>query len=388
MHLVETYALQAGGKIGQMNVYPKFYPLPFDNYICIQPFSKNSKSYSYWEEVLQLIFPFLSKMGISIVQVGGKDERALPLCHHTQGKTSFGQLEYILSKAALVLTADSISSHLAGYFDIPRVVLISNNYKNCVAPYFGSKWKEILLEPPERAAGTKPSFALDEANKAIDTIKPEVIAASVASLLQENFFYPFETTRFGGLYNARMVESIPNQVVDIKSLNIPSIIMRMDVEFNETNLAAQLSHCPVSIVTNKPINRDLLKTYAKNITELFYLVELDNEPSFIKDVINLGIKCHLMTNLSESVIRPIRIHYMDYGIISIRNVQKPKELEGINNLYYKSGKFTLSNGKVYPSHAAYKDNLSISNFSHTPLPVIDREDFWSEHDHFYFLTYK
>src|SRR5438552_3113890 len=109
MHLQESYSLQAGQKINKIHTFEKFFPSLPDKYIVIQPWSKPSKNYLNWETVLDLLFPILEKNNIKIVQVGAKDEKPLKYCQQTQGQTSWGQLEYIISKSLLVLSTDSVA---------------------------------------------------------------------------------------------------------------------------------------------------------------------------------------------------------------------------------------------------------------------------------------
>src|ERR1700735_931511 len=108
MHLAKSYSHQAGQSINKIHTIEKYYPLTMDKYIVIQPWSKPSKNYSNWDEVVELIFPILDKHNIKMIQVGGKDERPLKYCIQTQGTTSWGQLQYIVSRASLVLSTDSV----------------------------------------------------------------------------------------------------------------------------------------------------------------------------------------------------------------------------------------------------------------------------------------
>jgi hypothetical protein len=47
-------------------------------------------------------------------------------------------------------------------------------------------------------------------------------------------------------------------------------------------------------------------------------------------------------------------------------------------LYYKSNKFILSGGKIYPNQSAWKRGLNVSSFEKTPQPVIDDPMFWED----------
>ena len=78
MRLLDTYATNTGSKIDKPFIYSKFFPLPIGKYITFQAQTPyDSRNYSYWQEVINLIQPFLSKANIQIVQVGTKDEKPL-----------------------------------------------------------------------------------------------------------------------------------------------------------------------------------------------------------------------------------------------------------------------------------------------------------------------
>ena len=71
-HLLEEYAKSLGVKISSPVVKDHFFPLNFDNYITI---SKDdgieSKSYPYYDLVVDLLKPFFDRANIKIVQLGG-----------------------------------------------------------------------------------------------------------------------------------------------------------------------------------------------------------------------------------------------------------------------------------------------------------------------------
>ena len=387
MNLAQLYSLTSGQKIDRIHVYEKFYPLPFEDYVVIQPWSKVAKNYTYHKEVIDILLPIFQKANLKLVQVGGPNEPPLAGCYHTQGSTNFGQLEYIISKAKLVISTDSVSSHLAGHYDKPLVVLISNNFSQCVRPYFGNKSKQIVLEPDRTKKN--PSFAFDEgAKKQIDEIKPELIAESVCSLLGIDFNYRYKSVCFGDTYHNLTIESVPNQAVDLKTLGIDSVIMRMDYHFDERYLSQQLQTGKCTIVTNKPIDLNLLRNFKPNIKELVYILDGNHDPKFAAAVQSLGINCPMLSELSDEYVSSIKMDYMDLGVIHLKRGSKPKAVEGINidKLYYRSKKYTLSNGRIFPSKAAYLHNLPIDNFDVNFCKTIDDPEFWKEEEYFYFLT--
>ena len=80
MHLLQSYSLQSGQKIKKIDILEKYYPLNVDKFILFHPWTKPSKCYAYWQDVLEIITPILKEAGLLIVQVGLANEQALPNC--------------------------------------------------------------------------------------------------------------------------------------------------------------------------------------------------------------------------------------------------------------------------------------------------------------------
>jgi len=383
VHIQENYSLQLGQKINKPEVCEKYYPLPFKDYITFQPFSRPIKNYDFYFEVLSLLVPILKKNNIEIVQVGGPNEVDIPDCHHTQGKTSYGQLFYIIKNSKLHFGCDSIGQHAAGIYNIPVVTLISNNYKTSVSSYFSEPDKQIILEPI-RQKGHKPVFAFD-GDKSINSIMPEKIAASVCSLLKLSFSFPYSSVLFGNNYQNKIVEGVLDQVTEVSRLGLNNLLVRMDLLFDENMLVRQLGICPCSIITNRAINLSIVGAMRERIVEVVYIIDDGHNPSFVEFLQKNNIKYTLISYQSD--IQKYKSYYMDLGIIHKQNISKPEALDKLKmeNLYYKTNKFTLSRGKIYPSEIAWHKDLPINSFNSEPQPIIDEEVFWKELSNFYIL---
>lgn len=369
-------------KLSRPEIISKFFPLPFSRYITLHSTSKDAKTYDLWDDVIDIIKPRLDKEGIFIVQVGAKEDKVVRGSHNTCGQTSINQAAYLIENSILHLSIDSFTAHLAGHYNIPLVCLYSNNYIAAVRPYWGDKSKQILLEPDRK--GGKPSFALQEHPKTINQISPETVAKAVFQLLGFDFDYPYKTIYTGELYKHSAVENVPNQVVNIQGLGVPSIIMRMDYHFNEKVLAAQLQHCPVSIVTSRPISLEIIKNYRGRIQNVNYLIDKDHSPEFVKSLVKNTIPFTLISEDDEDVINSYKLVYMEYGIVHKRRTYTKEALNLPNNsgnLYYKSNKFTLSQGKIYNSKTALDKDQPIQSFQHNTSPVIDCPEFWKDADY-------
>lgn len=391
MHFLELYSLQSGQKIKSIDILPKFYPLNIDKYVIFHPWSKPSKSYNYWQDVVDIILPILQKERLSLVQVGLASEQYIPGCIDLRGKTSILQCAYLVSKASLVLCCDSFCSHLAGHYNIPRVILISNNYSSCVAPFFGDKSKQIILEPDR--IKKKPSFSLDEGpNKQINEIKSEKIVNGVCKLLNIPFDFSYETIYIGELYHTKILEMVPNAITDIRNLGVDNIIVRMDYQFNDTILQHQMQHCPVSIITDQPINIEILRNYKPRIKQLFYVINENHISTFAAAVRKLCIPLQMFSYLPENKLNEFKLEYLDIATIFPKNVKTKEVLKenkdtDIQKLFYKPSKITLDSGKIFGSKSAWLKNQPIANINDIS-PLINDDNFWNDAEYCMILKKK
>lgn len=388
MHLIETYATNVGVQIGKPYIYEKFIPVSKEKYIVFHPHSKPAKTYDYWQDVLEILLPLLEGTGISILQVGEQKERPYNGAINYLGHTDINQCAFLVRNSIMVLAVDSFIAHLAGMYDKPIVALYSNNNINNVKPYWGNTDKQILLEP-KRKEGEKPSYSLEENPKSINKISPESIVDSVSKLLNLNYKKEFETIYTGPLYQGRMLELVPDQAIDLRQLNLTSVIVRMDYLFNEQMLAQQASLSEVSIVSDAPVNINLLVSIKHRINQFVYIIKANNhDPNFIRDILKIGIKVILISYETKETINSLKIHYMDYGLIIDKNNDIPDEIKNGLATHYRNGKFILSKGKIYPSLEAWKKNLPVDNFTPTVKPIDSSfsSNFYREKDHHAFLT--
>lgn len=374
MHLIETYALTCGAKINKPYIYEKYIPLPLNEYIVLQPHSKPSKTYDLWQEVIDILFPILNKVGISIVQIGGQNENAYRGVVNLSGKVDVNQSAYIIRNAKLFLGVDSFGAHLASHFDIPIVSLYSNNNIPNVRPYFGSKEKQVLLEPERNTL--KPTYSLEENPKSINRIPIESIVNNVLKLLNINGKIPFKTIFTGDKYAIKLIEMVPDGVINTNSFGCDSIIARMDLVHNEEILKNQMQVSKVSIVCDKPINQELIKTNKHRILQIVYIVKKDiHNPEFAHFIHNVGVNCLMITYLEDKDLNPIKLHYMDLSIINKLSINKPKNIENKNELFYKSSKLLLSKGDIFSSEQAWRNNVKINNLGPTICKVDALDDY-------------
>jgi hypothetical protein len=378
MRLLDTYATNTGSKIDKPFIYSKFFPLPIGKYITFQAQTPyDSRNYSYWQEVINLLHPFLNKNDIHILQVGTKDEKALNGVVNLLGQTNINQLSYVIENSILHFGADSLCVHLSSHFNKPIVSLYSISNPSVAGPHFGDKNKHILLKGYERIGNRKPSYSQVESPKSIDTIKPEEICTAILNLLNIEYSNLPETIHFGQDFNVKSFEIIPDKMIDANSIPIENPIVRMDYHFNEQALQNILEVKKTIIFTNKPIKKDIIQKYKKNILQVIYIIEENNDINFVKTLKNNSINYTLLSFLEESNLNKYKIDYMDYNLI-VNRKHKTKEdtkITDVNNLFYKSSRVLHSSEGQFISRYDWLNK--------TGNKVVDDPDFWKEADNFY-----
>jgi hypothetical protein len=385
MHLVETYALACGAKIDIPYIYEKYFPVPDKAYVTFQPFSQGSiKNYDHWPQVIELIYPVFEKKEISIIQIGAKDEKPFKGCSVISGQTNINQVAYVIKRGEMHFGTDSFGVHLASAYKKKILALYSNNIIKNVGPYWSGAEDVILLEPDRK--GKKPNYSLEERPKSINTIKPEDIAESICSLFGLDFKKPYETIYIGERHGDKpSLVFVPDSLHFIKAEEGTIMELRMDYHFDLENLEKQLQICKCSIVTDKAIHLNILKTYRPNIAHLIYKVTKNDDPEFIRAARKLGINIMLVSKLSEKEIKDKKIDYYDVGRINaIEETEKElvNKIKNSEDLLYKSNKVIMSDQQTYSSYPKYvKKTPSMGNFESTEKT----EDFFDDLDHFHIV---
>lgn len=394
MHVLESYALQNDLKIDRPSIYEKFFPLAVDNFITLDTSSLGTSalSYDHWQLVVNLIGPELEKNNIKILHLGDRGDTPLANCYSAIGQCNFNQKCYVINKSLVHVSPNNESMHIASSLGKKCVSLFSNNcFPNQFAPYWGDKKYMEIISPPTTE---KPSFNPQENPKSINRITPEKIAEKVLNLAGiVTFVSEFKTLRIGNSFNRKRVESTLTHLLDPEKIGVSSLIVRMDLNFNEEALKAQLEASPCSVITNKPFSDDILKQYAKRIVELVYYIEDDSAAGvdFIDKVAEKSINFLLRSRETGSKLNDYKLAYFDYGQvhqIPTKDKQDFEELKGKKNLYYKSNHFIIHNNSFYLSSASLSADSGFPSMDHEPQPVIDDSLFWEEEEHFHFFVKK
>lgn len=401
MHILEQYALNCGLKIDKPYIYEKYFPIPFEKYITFNPFGKfNSRKYSYWQEVIDLITPILNKENISIVQIGGQNEIGYNQCVHLMGQTNYNQTAYIIKNALLHFGVDSFPVHIASYFDKKIVALYSNMYASQSKPYWSTKENIELIQADLK--NKKPSYSSEENPKIINNIKPEEIVSKILKLLNINHNFEHETIFIGSRYEHDILESTPSiilppEVFPGTLLNIRFDYIEQIEEKDYICTLNNLSNRNCAIITDKPIQVEHLLQLKDKITGIMYDITFKNiDFDFVNKVKFYGIKIDFIFNKSknkdETILNNRKLELIDYPelINIIENQEKPKEEIQQSN-FYKSKKLFFANNKTYLSYAAYLedkpvhlDKLDVNQ----KISDINNIDLLLEEDGDYCLFYK
>ena len=376
MHVLESFSTSTGLKLSKPFIYEKYFPLGCDKYITLDNTRENNPpNFQNWQEIFNFLNGPLSKEQISIVQLGDDAAPEINGAIRLNGKINLGQAAYVLNNSLLHLSTDSVSCHIANAFDVQTICLINEPVNSSHAPY----WKDNAK-----------SETLFESTQDSGIIKPEFITKKVLGKLSIDFESKFETVHIGKKFadGQEFVETLPDQSVNISSMNISSIMFRMDLIFDEKRLQEQLEIGKVNIITNKPIDLDILKNYKKNIPQLVYVVEESDSPKFAEAVKNLGINLFLFSRMAPKELNKKKINYLDIDLIFTESYKEEKKKDilshGIDKLFYKSNKFTLSEGKTFPSESAWRNGQQIGGkgevveFKNDPL-------IWRSIDNLYIL---
>ena len=391
MHILEQYSLSSGLKINKPYIYESFYPLPCQKYVTFHaPQKFDSRKYDYWQEVIYMITPYLSENNISIIQIGGQEEKNYFGVIRSNGTTTLNQTAYIIKNSMLHFGVDSFPIHIASYFDKKIVGLYSNMYKTHSGPYWGSKKNHILLESEKN--DRKPSYSPLENPKTINTIYPEIIAKSILDLLNIKNNITVRSIFFGSNYSEDLVELIPNMGLNHPAINICNV--RMDKLFNMECLQYLLSlGKKYNIFTDRYIDDKLIRAHSNKINCMNLLINDRFAKEEIFSLASCGVRINLFLDSSnQHKLGDLQLEYMDIGKINVLDNKDKKEIlsDIINNkkyaknkIVFKSSKIIFSNNKMYSSYYHLENNIPINATNEAlELPTVN-ESFYKDLNHYY-----
>jgi hypothetical protein len=380
MNLLKSFKATTGLEPGKAHIYDKIFPLPFDNFIILDTQSVDAnKNYLFWFRVIELIEPILKQNDINIIHF--IEDKKYHFNHtYIDNSIHLAQKTYLLKKAKLFCGATKIYSLICSEFNINQCYLKYDYYMD----------NTLVDEDSIINSNSKRKNFVNPNGANINNIRPEEIAKKIIKSLF-NYEPEFDNTiSVGRVYATQSIEIIPDNVFNIKADGKNEIVIRMDYLFSEENLNNQLQSLAASVVTHKPINKNILRNHKKNIKKIYYRIEKNSDSEFISTLHSLDIDFDLITSLSGEDLDKEKIKYMDFKKINRLNILDLEFLDGLDKskVYFKGNKIVVKSGKTFCSrwHAKVSMNHPNVREAQSALPSVIDESFKEEADYFYFLT--
>ena len=379
MNFIENLSLSSGLQARRPLLSESFFPVVAERYITIHTENHQSKQWDHLQEFIDLIKPILKKENIQIIELGWNK---VPL-----GNIDFSikqadpkQAAYIISKSLLHLGVENFLTQLASFYDTPCVSLYSNTSPDVFPSLWGENFDYQSSSLVADLKGLKPSYMGEENPKTINKIPPEAALCKVLDILGINHDFDTKEVLFmGPSCHAKCLEVIPNFTPEPSFFPQSVVNVRMDYHFNEGPLQALASNRKISIVTDQPININILRPLSPNIEALFIKINESFDSEYIDSLKSLGkTLAFILDPALEDA--DIRTKFFDLKIIP-EEKKKKKDLDNSEKICdttrYKSSKMVFSNNKQYSSKAAWEQDIP----SHDDQPIIDCDSFWEESDY-------
>jgi hypothetical protein len=363
MNLTEKMALDCGVKVSRPYLDRYFLPIKNDNYIIIDTRCKNANGeYDYFNDVLDLIKPYLKEANIDIFQIAADKniKLACDKCFITINKK---QENYLISKAKLLISNENYSLHIASVFNTKSIGLYSLFNPNNTRPVW-NKDSQIILE--SHRDGNLPSYGRsNELPKTINFISPYAIAKNILdSLGIVNDLGRFELVHLGKSFNQKIVEIVPDFISDANFMKERSINLRLDYisNLNSSVFNYWMTNRKVNIITNKDININMIAPYRNNILLMTIMLSENISEKFLKHCKSIGLKLKIFCDVKDK-LEGYRFKFLNW------EVHQDFENEGVLNKLdtlsqkskFISSKILISKGKQFSCKANYFANKHLDN---------------------------
>jgi len=363
MNLTEKMALDCGVKISQPYLDRYFLPIRNDNYIIIDTRCKNANGeYDYFNDVLDLIKPYLKEVNIDIFQIA-TDKNAKLACDKCFITINKKQENYLISKARLLISNENYSLHIASVFNTKSIGLYSLFNPINTRPVWNTN-SQIILESDRD--GNLPSYGrLNESPKTINFISPYVIAKNILdSLGISNDLKRFELVHLGKSFNQKIVEIVPDFVSDANFMKDRSINLRLDYikNLNSSVFNYWVSNRKVNIITDKDININMVAPYRNNILLVTIMLSENISEKFLKHCKSIGLKLKIFCD-DKNKLEEYRFKFLNWDVH--QDFENEGALVKLTNLSknskFISSKILISKGKQFSCKANYFANKHLDN---------------------------
>ena len=363
MNLTEKMALDCGVKISQPYLDRYFLPIKNDNYIIIDTRCKNANGeYDYFNDVLDLIKPYLKEVNIDIFQIA-TDKNVKLACDKCFITINKKQENYLISKARLLISNENYSLHIASVFNTKSIGLYSLFNPINTRPVWNTNSQSILESDRD---GNLPSYGrLNESPKTINFISPYVVAKNILdSLGISNDLERFELVHLGKSFNQKIVEIVPDFVSDANFMKDRSINLRLDYikNLNSSVFNYWVSNRKVNIITDKDININMVAPYRNNILLMTIMLSESISEKFLKHCKSIGLKLKIFCD-DKNKLEEYRFKFLNWDVH--QDFENEGALVKLTNLSknskFISSKILISKGKQFSCKANYFANKHLDN---------------------------
>jgi hypothetical protein len=375
MNVLEKYASSCGVKLDSPTVASSYFPLPYDRYIVIDNRNRNGMNvYDMYTDVIAYIAPVLKEHGIGIISLC-KDTKSIIEKTRPYISLNKKQEAYILDNSLLNVCSDNLSSYFSSALDVPSISLYATYPADINKPI----WSEKHLCIESKRSGNLPAYGVKEDPKSINFIEPEKIAQAVFDKLNIDKKIKWESIFIGDHYPVKIVEVIPDFVADPSFMKSRALNVRMDHHFDEKILCYWLKDRYLNILTDKPINIDILKYFKKNVAQFTVSINDEFTEEYLKSVQEIGIKLEIFCEDLDK-INEYRFKFFDFQVND--SDWKSKEDAGdelTDQTKFVTSKVVLSGGKKYSCYESKKQEKELTG---EPEVIYDTPEFWKELDHY------
>jgi len=249
--------------------------------------------------------------------------------------------------------------------------LFSNTYPENFKPYWGSPEKQRILL--SFGPFDKPTFSTDPNLNFVRYISAEDIAQNIMDLLGIPWTPPYKTLFLGPRYRPHhdVVEIVPDKDHPI-TLNgrISAVCVRMDYHYDEQFLISVLEKTKSTIVTDKPIPMGILQALRGQINEIAYIVKGDEDVVFARELAKLNLPYALLSDNPNPTLKEKFFEVSPIMTPAIGKLSDIKGLEnGLNGVYYKSGKRVVHGQTEYKGQHQRLNNLPSAYQELSPCPI-------------------
>jgi len=378
MNVLEKYASNCGVKIRKPFISTSYFPLKDKDYIIIDNRNKYAtNTYDLFEDVMTYVVPVLSEHNIKIYSFEKDEEYTIEGCRPFVSLFK-KQESYLIKNSKLLIGCDNLSNYFAAALNVPSIGLYSAYPSRSTAPIWGDGHSSL----DSHRDGNLPAYGVGETPKTINFIEPEKIANLIFQKLGIDHQVEHETFYLGDLYPTKVVEVIPDFIPQGKFMDGRALNLRMDYNFDEQIAIHWIQNRKINLLTDKPINLNLLKYFKKNLAQLTININDSFTEEYLRKAKATGNNVQIFCENPDK-IREYRFNFFDFEVNNSIFKKKEDLEEGLSCLNPKtrflSGKILLSKGKRYSCREAQKSKKELTG---QPELVYDTNDFWKELDHY------